>query len=142
MTYYGSIIIIIISIVTYQVFQKSINSNINPVVSIIISYTIALVCSFLLLLFFPVKGEFMKEIQKANMASYLLGVAVVGIEIGYLLAYRFGWKLHMAMPVTSSVNIVILAVLGYFFFKEQLSPLKIFGIVLCIAGIYLLNKRG
>lgn len=139
--YYGSVTISIFSIVCYQIFQKSINPNINPVVSVIISYAIALVCSFLLLLISPFQGSFFEEIRKANIASYLVGIAIVGIEMGYLLAYRSGFKLSLAMPVTSSVSIVILAIVGYFIYKEHLNPLKIFGIVLCVAGIFILNLK-
>lgn len=138
--YFSSMAIIIISIITYQVFQKNIAFNIHPVVSVIISYAIALICSLVLLLIFPLKTGFFAELQKANYATYLVGVAIIGIEIGYLLVYRTGWKLSTAMPVSSSFSILILALIGFFFFKEHLTLTKIVGIVLCVSGIILLNK--
>ncbi|NJO69786.1 MAG: EamA family transporter [Bacteroidetes bacterium] len=138
--FFGSMFVIILSIVSYQVLQKSISVNIHPVVSVIISYIIALIGSFLLLLIFPLKNDFYTELSKANVASFLVGIAIIGIEIGFLLAYRNGWKLGLAMPFTSSVSILVLTLIGFLFFKEQISPIKIAGILLCISGIILLNK--
>lgn len=138
--FYSAMAIIVISNITYQVLQKNIISNVHPVVSVIISYAIALVGSLLLLLIFPIKNDIIAEIQKANYASYLVGVAIIGIEIGFLLVYRNGWKLSTAMPFSSSISIVMLTLIGFFFFKEHITPTKIAGVILCIAGIVLLNK--
>lgn len=137
--FYSSMAITIISIVSYQVFQKNIAGNVHPVVSVIISYAIALIFSILLLFIFPVKN-FIAEIQKANYASYFVGLSIIGIEIGFLLAYRFGWKLGTAMPFSSSISIVLLTLIGFLFFREQITPVKLTGVILCIAGIFLLNK--
>lgn len=138
--YVSSMAIIAISVISYQIFQKNIVNNIHPVVSVIISYVIALVCSLALLFIFPLKGGVLAEIQKANYATYLVGVAIIGIEIGFLLVYRNGWKISLALPVSSSISITVLAIIGFLFFKEQLSLTKILGIILCISGIYLLNR--
>lgn len=138
--FYSAMAIIILSNVSYQVFQKNIVSSVHPVVSVIISYAIALVFSFFLLLLFPLKNGIVAEIQKANYASYLVGIAIIGIEIGFLLVYRNGWKLSNAVPFSASISIVMLTLIGFLFFKEHLTPTKIAGVILCIAGIILLNK--
>jgi multidrug transporter EmrE-like cation transporter len=138
--FYSSMAIIIISMIVYQVFQKNIAANIHPVVSVIISYAIALVFSVLLLFVFPLKEDFITEVQKANLASYLVGVAIIGIEIGFLLVYRHGWKIGTAVPFSSSITMVMLTFIGFFFFREHLTPVKIAGILLCMAGIFLLNR--
>lgn len=140
MSFYSSMAIIVVSIITYQVLQKNIAINIHPVVSVILSYSVALICSLVLLLFFPIKNGVIAELQKANIATYLIGVAIIGIEVGFLLVYRSGWKLGLAMPFSSSISIIVLTIIGFFFFKEHLTPTKILGIVLCISGILLLYK--
>jgi len=140
LNFFSSMTLVIISIIAYQIFQKNISGNINPIVSVIITYAIALVFSFLLLFIFPVKNGFLMEIQKANYASYFVGIAIIGIEIGFLIVYRNGWKFSSAMPFSSSISIVVLTLIGFFFFKEHLNFTKIVGITLCVTGIFLLNK--
>jgi drug/metabolite transporter (DMT)-like permease len=138
--YVSSMAIIALSVICYQIFQKNIVSNIHPVVSVIISYVIALICSIALLFVFPLKGGIIAELQKANYATYLVGVAIIGIEIGFLLVYRNGWKLSSALSVSSSISITTLAIIGFIFFKENITLPKILGIILCVSGIYLLNR--
>lgn len=139
MIFYLSMIISVISIIFYQLLQKSIAVNINPVVSVIITYSIAIIFSIMLMPYVPSSKGFLESLKDANYASYLLGIAVVGIEIGFLLVYRSGWKLGLASGFSSTVSTTILVLVGIIVFKEQLSPLKIIGLACCIAGMILVH---
>jgi len=139
--FYFSMVVAIISVVLYQLLQKDISNNINPVVSLIITYTVAIILSLVLFFIFPLKENIFVSIKSANYASYLLGIAVVGIEIGFLLIYRHGWKLGLAAPFSSSVTNVVLIITSLILFKEQLSNLNILGLLFCIVGVFLVTMK-
>jgi drug/metabolite transporter (DMT)-like permease len=139
--FYLSMIIAIISVVFYQIFQKGISNNVNPAVSLIITYVIAIIVSLILYFILPSKESFSDSIKKANYASYLLGIAIVGIEIGFLLIYRNGWKLGLAAPFSSSITNVLLIFIGLTVFKEHMTVLKLLGLLFCIIGIFLISMK-
>jgi drug/metabolite transporter (DMT)-like permease len=137
--FYFSMALTIASMVLYHVVQKKIAPGVNPAVSLTLTYAVALVCSLLLLLVYPVKGGFMEVIRQANWTTYLLGLVIVGIELGYLLVYRSGWKISISAAVTSSFVLPLLLIIGVLFFKESLSLLKVAGLGFCLVGIVLLS---
>lgn len=139
--FYLSMMIAIISVIFYQILQKSISSNVNPADSLIITYSIALIFSVFLLFVFPQEGSFMDSVKKANISSYLLGFAVVGIEVAFLLIYRSGWKIGIASPLSSSVTNVVLISVGLLIFREHLTGTKILGLLFCIIGIVLISLK-
>ena len=125
----------------YHVFQKLISSTVNPIISLIITYTTALIICFLVLPFFPSKTPLLAAFKEANWASYALALGIIGLEIGFLLAYRSGWNISLA-AVASNVAVTILLVpVGLLFFNETITTANIVGVVLCIAGIILVNLK-
>ena len=89
----------------------------------------------------PSKESFGDSLKNVNYASYLLGVAVVGIETGFLLIYRSGWKLGLAAPFSSSITNVLLILIGLLVFKEHITGVKLLGILFCIAGVFLISIK-
>ena len=71
----------------------------------------------------------------------LLALAVVGIEIGYLLAYRSGWKTGVIFGVTSIATVTVLALVGVAWFAEPLDDRRVPGLVLALAGGWLVVAR-
>ncbi len=139
--FYLSMLIVTLSIVFYQVLQKGVSNNVNPFISLIITYAVAILLSFVLYFVFPSKINFLESFKHANYASYLLGITIVGIEIGYLFVYRSGWDFSIANPFSSTVTNVIIMLIGIFFFKEYLTGLRLLGIVLCMIGGILINTK-
>lgn len=137
--YYLSMIIIIVSSVSYQFLQKKIPENINPAITLIVTYAVALIGSCFLFFIFPFKKGLTVSFGEVNLTSYLLGISIIGIELGYLLIYRFGGKVSLAYTLVSAAIIVILALGGIFLFHENLSSIKYFGLLLCIIGVVLLT---
>ena len=76
-----------------------------------------------------------------NWTSIVLAITILGIEAGYLLAYRSGWSLNVsALVVTVTVTILLIPT-GVLLFSEKLSAHRVIGIVVCIAGLVLLNWK-
>jgi len=71
----------------------------------------------------------------------VLAIAIVGIEAGYLWAYREGWNISVG-ALTSYVTVaMILLPIGLLFFKEKISPINLLGIGVCILGLFLLHQE-
>ena len=67
----------------------------------------------------------------------LLALAVVGIEVGYLLAYRSGWTIGVTYAFASGATVAILAVIGWLFFHDAIVLKRILGLALVILGGWL-----
>ena len=70
-----------------------------------------------------------------------MGLAVVGLEVGYIYAYKAGWAVSVAQIVQAAILAVILIFVGCFLYKESVTWNKIVGIVVCLAGLGLINMK-
>ncbi len=113
----------------------------NFTVSLLVTYAIAFVVTFVGFLFFPVKNGIVAEIKQLNWASVALAIAVVGIEFGFLLTYRAGWNLGIAAVLVNVVASLILVPVAVFLFKDKISWINILGILICLAGLVMLNWK-
>ena len=141
MTAYFTMLMAIVSVTLYQIFQKEISPQVNPFASLIITYLVAIAVSVVFWFFYPAGTSLLEAVKSANYASYLLGITIVGIELGFLLIYRAGWKIGVANIFSASVSAVLLIIIGMAVYREHLSLTKILGIGLCIAGLMLLNQK-
>ncbi len=137
--YYISMVLVVLATLFYHVSQKSINEDVSPGVAMIVTYTIALALSIVFAIFIE-KKDILISFKKANWASYVLGVAIFVIEIGYLLVYRSGWKVNIAGLFANVVCGIILVFVGLAIYKESLSLTNVIGIIISIFGLILLKK--
>jgi len=141
MNYYFGIGLTIISNILYHIFQKSIPGSINPIVSLIITYLTAAFACILILPFVPGQTGLQVTLKQINWASIALGFAIIGLEAGFLFAYRAGWQISLAAGISNVIVTVLLVVIGLIFYREQLSPQNIAGVVLCLIGLILVQLK-
>ncbi len=122
----------------YHVFQKSTPAEVNPALSLLVTYGTAAIATLGLFLFYPLQN-LSADFSRLNWASYALGLSIVGLELGILLAYRFGWQISLLGVVVHIAAALLLLPIGLVLFREKLTPLNLLGIVLCIAGLILVN---
>ena len=139
--FYFSITLAIASSALYHFSAKSTPANVNFPISLVATYAVALGIVLVTTLFSPTKIGFMAEMRQLNWASFLLAVAIVGIEFGFLLVYRSGWNLGIAAVLTNVVASLILVPVAIFFFKDKISWVNILGILVCLAGLVMLNWK-
>lgn len=139
--YYISVIIVIASNVLYHISQKSISGTINPAISLMVTYTVALILSFGLYFIFPAQEGILNGFKRLNWASYALGASILGLEMGFLLAYRAGWNISTVALFTNICIAIILIPIGLLFYKEHVNPVNIIGIVLSIAGVVCISQK-
>lgn len=139
--FYFSITLAIVSSALYHFSAKSVPSNINFAISLVVTYTVALGITLITTLLFPAQNRLAFELKQLNWASFLLAVAIVGIEFGFLLVYRSGWNLGIAAVLTNVVASLILVPVAIFVFKDKLTLINIVGILVCLAGLVMLNWK-
>jgi len=142
MLYYATIALTVVSNVLYHIFLKLTPGNINPVISLTVTYAVALVATLLIYPFYPNQATVLTNLKALNWASYALGLAIVGLEVGFILAYRLGWQISMAGVISNILVAVFLIPIGLLAFKETLSLTNSIGLILCIVGLLLVNYKG
>ena len=69
-----------------------------------------------------------------------VGAGAFLIELGYVLTYRAGWPVSMASVLTNGLVAALLVPIGIVLLGERLSISNFAGIVLCLAGLALLQR--
>ena len=141
MMYYVSISIAILASALYHFSQKATPKGVNPPVAIMVTYVVAIVLTAGLLRFMPPKNGLWVELRSLNWASYLLAVAIVGLEVGFLLVYRSGWNIGLAAVLVNVVASLLLVPIALLVFKESLNWVNVAGIVTCLMGLIMLNWK-
>ena len=139
--YLWPLALVVLSNVVYQICAKSVPNGMHPLASLTVTYAVsALVC---LVLFFALNrgGSLFKEYAKLNWAPIVFGVVLVGLEVGFIYAYKAGWPVSTAQTVQSAVLAVALLFVGYFLYREPLRWNKLVGVLICVIGLVFINLR-
>ena len=140
--YLFTILLAIIGSLLYHLFQKITPADVHPMVAFVVTYATSTVLSILMIPLFPMSTSFAETIKKVNWVSIALGIAIVGVEVGYLLAYRAGWQISLAAIVSNVAVAVLLVPVGALLFREKLGTVNYVGIILCVLGLVMTNWRG
>ena len=134
------LILVVASNSIYQICSKSIPADADPFLSVAVTYCVAMIAS---LIVFFVRGPELSlggEAARLNWASALLGVVVIGLELGFLFLYRNGWEVSIAQFVVSALVALVLLVVGRFLYNEPITLSKVAGVVICMGGLWLIGR--
>lgn len=134
-----SILMVLTGNCAYQLCQKFINTAVNPLVSLIMSYFVGMMLGIGLLIFSKPEKSILSSIQELNWASYALGITLVIIDAGFILAYRAGWKLSFVSVLYNVIPIILMVTIGMLFFKDKLTFINLLGVVVTIIGVLMVN---
>lgn len=140
MSYIWPIALVVVSNVLYQICAKSIPKDMNVMASMTVTYLVGAVCSAVMYFVMERNGDLLREYSKLNAAPILLGICVVGLEIGIIYAYKIGWPVSTATMVQSCILSAALIVVGALLYHEPITWNKLVGVTLCLAGLYFINK--
>ena len=138
--YVFSIVLIVASNVIYNICQKSTPTRADPFSALFVTYITAAAVTLLLFFFNKNQEGFFQTLEKLNWTSWALGIAIVGLEFGYLMAYRAGWKISVGSLVANIALALMLIPIGILFYKEGFGVNKMLGAIFCILGLILINK--
>jgi uncharacterized membrane protein len=139
--YYFAIFLVVASNVGYHISQKSTPAGVNPALSLLGTYMVAAIFCLLILPFFSLGESITVEVRRLNWTCVALGISIVGLEMGFLLAYRAGWNISLAQFYATTILTLLLIPIGLCFFQEKITMINVFGIILCLGGFILLNHK-
>lgn len=140
MAYIWPIALIILSNLVYQTCTKTVPGNMHPMASLTITYAVGAVMCLILYFVMDRDANLFREYSKLNAAPVVLGIAIVGLEFGYISAYKAGWPVSTCFIVQAAVVAVALIGVGRVLFKEGITLNKVIGALICLVGLYFINK--
>ena len=141
LSYIWPIALIVFSNTLYQICAKSVPEGMNPFASLTVTYLVGAVVSGILYYTVGSGVGLLKEYGKLNWAPVVLGVVIVGLEAGYIFAFKAGWQVSTAQVVQAAILAGVLLIVGYLLYHEALTWNKILGIVICLVGLVFINIR-
>jgi uncharacterized membrane protein len=137
----GWISLAIVCTVGYHLVLKVTPAGANPLLSLLVTYALVTLLFGAVLLVSPGGLEWRQEIRQLNWTAFALAVVIVGLDLAFLLMYRSGVAVSLGALITQSAAAMLLLAIGVAAFKERLSVANAVGLVLCLAGLWLVNRR-
>ena len=138
--FYLAFALTVFGMLLYHLSQKSVPPNANPFFVIVIAYVVGIALCLAFALISPGRKNLLETFRESNWAVYTLGVAAALIELGFLLAYRTGWRISIAAVATNAAAAVVLIPVGLLVFKDHLSLRNIIGLIFCLVGLALVMR--
>jgi len=137
----GWISLAIICTVGYHLVLKVTPAGASPLLSLLVTYALVTLLFGAVLLVSPGGFEWRQEIRQLNWTAFALALVIVGLDLAFLLMYRSGVAVSLGALITQSAAAMLLLAIGVAAFKERLSVANTVGLVLCLAGLWLVNRR-
>ncbi len=134
------VLLVVAANTLYNICSKSVPGDMNSFAALTVNYAVAAAVS--LILFFVTNGggkEIGSAFSKVNWAPIVMGLSIVGLELGYILIYRAGWKISTASLVANIAVACILIFEGVLLYKEAITIRQAVGIAVCVAGMLLIG---
>lgn len=138
-TLFWPITLVVLGNLLYHLAQKNMPSALHPAWMLVMAYAVALVGALLWLA--------CDRVQRGALAprmwsgwNLLLGLAVVLIELGFLFAYRAGWRVSLAAIYSHVVLALLLVPIGIGWFGERLNFTQWIGFVCAVVGLFVLGR--
>ena len=112
--YIWPLLIIIFSNTLYQICAKGIPEQMNTYASMTITYAVETV---------------------------VLGIVITGLEVGFIFAYKAGWKVNTLSVTTNAILAIVLIFVGLIGYHEAINWNKVLGVAICLTGLYFINKK-
>mgnify|MGYP004520974351 CR=1 FL=1 len=129
----------IVTMILYNIVIMETPGDVVLYASLVITYSVSAICSFILFFATSKQKNFLKELKKTNWASWLYGFALVCTEAGYLYVYRAGWPISTGGLVCNISMACLLIIVGCLFYKEKISRRQFVGLAVCLAGMLFIN---
>ena len=140
-SYVWPIALVVFSNTLYQICAKEVPGGVNAFATLTVTYLVGALASGVLFFVTGNGARRWQEYGRLNWASFLLGLVIVGLEAGWIYAYKAGWPVSTAFIVQSAILAGFLLLVGYLLYHEPLAWNKIAGVVICLIGLYVINYK-
>ena len=138
-SYIWPIALVVLSNVVYHICAKSAPKEMDPLASLTVTYLVGAVASGILYYALNRSGSLLREYGRLNWAPIVLGIVIVGLEAGWLYAYKAGWQVNTGSVVQSAFMAVALIFVGFLLYHESLTWNKLVGVGICLTGLVFIN---
>src|SRR5258706_2645148 len=138
--FYLPLVLAVTGMLFYHLGQKSIPKGINPFYAMIIAYAAGIVILAIGAITLPGNKSFISSLKESNWAIVAVGAGAACIELGFLLAYRYGWGTSLAAVANKLPVTLLLVPIGIVIFKDPLSMRNILGLIFCDLGLVLVVR--
>ena len=136
---YWPILLAVFSDIFYQICAKSTPQDLNPFASLTITYLVGAAVSTVIFFLTSGGGNLLAEWKAINWSTFVFGLAIVGLEAGSIYMYKAGWAINTGYIVKAILLAIALIAVGYFLYKEAITPKQIIGIGVCGVGLFLIS---
>lgn len=139
--YLWPLAMIVASNTFYQICAKACPESMNPFASLTVTYLIAFVWALFLYFVLSKNANLLAELRKVNWAPFGLGFVIVGLEVGFIYAFKNGWSISAISVVSGSLLAIVVIFLGAFVYRENITWNKILGAAFYMTGIFFINMN-
>ncbi len=143
MYYYLPILIIVLANIAYHVSAKSVPKEMDSFFFLSLLYIIAGAISFGIYFFRTGTNieNVAAQVKMINWVPFVFAIGIIGLELGNILMYRVGWNISLGALVSNILLAVALIAVGFLAYSETFSIKQSIGIMCCLLGLVLVNKR-
>jgi uncharacterized membrane protein len=131
----------IVGAAAYHVVLKLTPAGVNPYLSLAVTYAVVTLVFAAAYLALPGPVSMRASIGQLNWTALVLGLVVVFLDLAFLMMYRGGFDVSLGQIVSQSGTALLLLLLGFVFFSEKIDLAKVGGILLCVAGLWLISRK-
>ena len=135
------IALVVLSNTVYQICSKSMPPEVHPFASLTVTYLVGAILSGVMFFVLNPGGNLLREYGKLNWAPFALGIVIVGLEVGFVYAYKAGWQVSTASVVQNAFLAVALVIVGVLLYREHISWSKLVGTGLCLVGLAFIGLK-
>jgi len=125
----------------YHVVLKLTPAGVNPYLSLAVTYAVVTVAFGVAYVALPGSGTARESFTQLNWTAWVLGLVIVFLDLAFLMMYRSGFDISLGQIVSQSGTALLLLIIGTAFFSEKLSLANVGGILLCVAGLWLISRK-
>lgn len=140
-SYVWPIALVVFSNTLYQICAKEVPAGMNAFASLTVTYLVGAAASGLLFLVTGNGASLFQEYGRLNWAPFVLGLVILGLEAGWIYAYKAGWPVSTAFIVQSAILAGFLLAVGSVLYREPLAWNKLAGVAICLIGLYVINYK-
>ena len=137
-SYIWPMALLVLSNTVYQICTKSVPDGADPMAVLTVTYAVGAVASAVLYFALNRGGDLVRESGKLNWAPFVLGSVIVGLEAGWIYAYK---EVSVGFIVQSAFLAVTLMFTGYLMYYETLTWNKLAGAAICMIGLAVINMK-
>jgi len=131
----------IVGAAAYHVVLKLTPAGANPYLSLAVTYAVVTLVFAAAYLVLPGPATLRVAVGQLNWTALALGFVGVFLDLAFFMMYRGGFDVSLGQIVSQSGTALLLLLIGFAYFSEKIDVAKVAGILLCIAGLWLISRK-